>query len=388
MSYTVVVFLTGTSTMSRKAVLRETFLDDKKSPVAHAAPKIVYDYLKRRRPEDNFTLKEVREFEQRHVLGNQMLKNAKEGKEKGAPTLSYGLNELWQVDLVDTHDKHYVLARIDVTSRQGDLVWVSNKSGPKVLEAFRKAIFRNGGVFPHRLQTDRGTEFFNKHLIPYLKTNEVNHFASHGDKKAAVVERFNGTWQRFYYKGLKYRPYQRNKQKLLDIVAYNYNRRPHSALKGMRPIDVGIDKANELVSLRLDKTFNEETLRRVSTDRKKGDAVRITRARSAFFKQYKGNFSNEAFIVSKVYKQAGAPQTVLYKLRDLLGEEIQGIFYRLQLQKVLLSTKPVISKVIRKSKGKGYLVELLNYPKTHRVWLSKTEIKDGYKLGENIRLAN
>lgn len=116
--------------------------------------------------------------------------------------------------------------------------------------------------------------------------------------------------------------------------------------------------------------------------------MRITRARSAFFKQYKGNFSNEAFIVSKVYKQAGAPQTVLYKLRDLLGEEIQGIFYRLQLQKVLLSTKPVISKVIRKSKGKGYLVELLNYPKTHRVWLSKTEIKHGYKLGENIRLAN
>ena len=72
MSYTVVLFLTGTSTMSRKAVLRETFLDDEKSPVAHAAPKIVYDYLKRRRPEDNFTLKEVREFEQRHVLGNQM----------------------------------------------------------------------------------------------------------------------------------------------------------------------------------------------------------------------------------------------------------------------------------------------------------------------------
>lgn len=116
--------------------------------------------------------------------------------------------------------------------------------------------------------------------------------------------------------------------------------------------------------------------------------MRITRARSAFFKQYRGNFSNEAFIVSKVYKQAGAPQTVLYKLHDLLGEEIQGIFYRPQLQKVLLLRKPVISRIVRKSKGKGYLVQLLNYPSTHRVWLTKKEIKDGYALGENIRLAS
>lgn len=374
--------------MSREVLLRETFLDDEKSPVAHAAPKIVYDYLKKHKPEEKFTLREVREFEQRHVLGNQLLRNAKEGKEQGAPTLSYGLHELWQIDLVDTHDKHYVLARIDVTSRQGDLVWVSNKSGPKVLEAFRKVIFRNGGVFPHRLQSDRGTEFFNKYLSSYLKANEVNHFASHGDKKAAVVERFNGTWQRFYYKGLKYRPYQRNKQKLLDIVVYNYNRRPHSALKGKRPIDIDIDKANALVSLRLDKTFNKEKLCRVPRDITRGDIVRITRAKSAFFKQYRGNFSNETFVVSKVYRQAGAPQTVVYKLRDLLGEEIQGVFYRPQLQKVLLSRKPVISRIVRKSKGKGYLVQPMNYPSTHRIWLTKTEIKDGYTLGENIRLAS
>lgn len=126
--------------MSREVLLRETFLDDEKSPVAYSAPKVVYDYLKKHRPEEKFTLKKVREFEQRHVLGNQLLRNAKEGKERGAPTLSYGLHELWQIDLVDTHDKHYVLACIDVTSRQGDLVWVSNKSGPKVLEAFRKVI--------------------------------------------------------------------------------------------------------------------------------------------------------------------------------------------------------------------------------------------------------
>lgn len=375
--------------MERERILREVFLNDEKSVVAHAAPKIVYDYLKRHFPKAGFTLQEVREFEQRHALGSQLLRNAKEGTEKGAPTLSYGLNEIWQLDLADTHDKHYVLARIDVTSRQGDLVWVSDKSARKVLQAFRKLIFRNAGIFPHRLQTDRGTEFFNKHFSTYTEQNGVNHFASYGDKKAAVVERFNATWQRFYYKGLKYRKYQRNKQKLLDLVAHNYNRRPHSALpRGLALIDVDIDTANTLVSARLDKTYRKENVKKLPRGIKKGDAVRITRARSAFFKQYRGNFSNEVFIVSKVYRQAGAPETVLYKLRDLLGEEIKGVFYKPQLQKVLLPAKPVITCVVRKVKNKGYLVELLNYPQDYRVWLSKRNIRHGYTLGENVRLTS
>ena len=249
------------SVMERERILREVFLNDKKRVVAHAAPKIVYDYLKRHFPKAGFTL-QVREFKQKHALGSQLLRNAKEGTEKGAQTLFYGLNQIWQLDLADTHDKHYVLARIDVTSRQGDLVWVSDKSASKVLQAFRKLIFRNAGVFPHRLQTDRGTEFFNKHFPTYNEQNGVNHFASYGDKKAAVVERFNATWQRFYYKGLKYRKYQRNKQKLSDLVAHNYNRRPHSGLpRGLAPIDVDIDTANALVSARLDKTYRKRMIR-------------------------------------------------------------------------------------------------------------------------------
>lgn len=79
-------------------------------------------------------------------------------------------------------------------SRQGDLVWVFNKFGFKVLEVFCKVIFRNGGVFFYCLQFDRGIEFFNKYFFFYLKVNEVNYFVSYGDKKVVVVEWFNGMW--------------------------------------------------------------------------------------------------------------------------------------------------------------------------------------------------
>ena len=41
--------------MERERILREVFLNDEKSVVAHVAPKIVYDYLKRHFPKAGFT---------------------------------------------------------------------------------------------------------------------------------------------------------------------------------------------------------------------------------------------------------------------------------------------------------------------------------------------
>lgn len=290
------------------------------------------------------------------------------------------------------HDKHFVLARIDVTSRQGDLVWTPNKSGQAVLKAFKTIIFRNGGNFPNKLQTDKGTEFFNKYLRPYLHKNGVNHFASEGDKKCALAERFNQTWERFYYKYIDNRPYQRNKQKVLDLVAFNYNRRPHSALKGLSPSQVTLDVASKLVKKELDE--REALLVKKKKSRKSysdpvrlGDTVRITKARGAFFKQYRGTFSKEVFVVHEIYSRPTAPTVTLYRVEDLLGEKVKGVFYRRQLQKVLLPDKPVISKILRKDKRRGYLVRLQNYPADYSLWLSRTEIRDGYGLADAVRLA-
>ncbi|KAJ7392162.1 hypothetical protein OS493_013534 [Desmophyllum pertusum] len=94
--------------MSRKVLLRETFLDDEKSPVAHA--------------EEKFTLKEVREFEQRHVLGNQFLRNAKEGKERGAPTLSYDrLDEVCVTNLGLNNEQIHNVREKQIAVKQGVL---------------------------------------------------------------------------------------------------------------------------------------------------------------------------------------------------------------------------------------------------------------------------
>ena len=373
----------------------KAFTDFENSPVAFAAPKLVYEYLKHNHPQIGITFREVQEFEREFVGVNQLLKNTKEGKEKGVPIVAYGLDDLWQADLVDTHDKHFVLARIDVTSRQGDLIWVSNKSGPAVFEAFKKLVFRNRGSFPNKLQTDKGSEFFNKWLRPFLNENGVNHFSGEGDRKSAMVERFNQTWQKFYYKYLESLPYQRNKQKVLDMVVSNYNRRPHSSLGGLAPSQVDLEAGNAIVRAQISQ---RENCRKAYTrkDKKKpsivaysglrpGDTVRITKTRGPFFKQYRGTFSKEVFVVDSIVFRPTGQNTPLFVLRDLMGEQIKGVFYRRQLQKVRLPKHHKIEKVVRRGKQNQALVKLVNFPSEHSIWVGKREVRNGVVPSTSVR---
>lgn len=88
----------------------------------------------------------------------------------------------------------------------------------------------------------------------------------------------------------------------------------------------------------------------------------------------------------KLYSRPTAPTVTLYRVEDLLGEKIKGVFYRTQLQKVLLPDKPVVSKILRRDKRRGYLGKLQNYPADYSLWLSRKEIRDGYRLADAVRL--
>ena len=88
---------------------------------------------------------------------------------------------------------------------------------------------------------------------------------------------------------------------------------------------------------------------------KVGDKVRISRTKSTFEKGYLPNWSEELYIVDKVQKTI----PITYKLKDTLGELIQGNFYQQELQK---SQQDIyrIEKVIRKKKINGVEQALVN----------------------------
>ena len=62
----------------------------------------------------------------------------------------------------------------------------------------------------------------------------------------------------------------------------------------------------------------------------KGDIVRLARVKSHIFESSLRQWTNETFIVDKIY----ITDPVTYVLNDLKGEEIKGIFFHKALQKM------------------------------------------------------
>ena len=89
-----------------------------------------------------------------------------------------GIDELWQMDLADmqAHAKEndgyrYLLVCIDVFSKYVWVIPLKNKTGPALVTAFKEIL--ESGRKPQKIQTDEGTEFFNKHFKDLMKAEEI-----------------------------------------------------------------------------------------------------------------------------------------------------------------------------------------------------------------------
>ena len=95
-----------------------------------------------------------------------------------------------------------------------------------------------------------------------------------------------------------------------------------------------------------------------------GDKVRISKYREIFDKSYKGNWSEELFMINKI--QPTVP--IIYKIKDLLGEDVKGSFYRQELQKADQEIFR-IEKVLKKDyKNKRMFVKWKAYPDKFNSW--------------------
>jgi len=112
-----------------------------------------------------------------------------------------GIDQQWQVDLADmqalsraNHGIKYLMTCIDVFSKYAWVIPVKSKSASEITEAFRNLLEKLAYPrIPKRIQSDKGKEFLNKNVREYLQQNDIEHFTTWSDQKAAVVERFNRT---------------------------------------------------------------------------------------------------------------------------------------------------------------------------------------------------
>ena len=108
---------------------------------------------------------------------------------------------------------------------------------------------------------------------------------------------------------------------------------------------------------------------------KLGDQVRISKLRRTFKKGYLPSWTQEIFTVTKIIPRVPP----VYWLRDYADDEIEGVFYAEQLQKVQKSDDIYkIEKILAEKKENGkvkVLVKWLGYDKKFNSWLPKSELR-------------
>lgn len=280
-----------------------------------------------------------------------------------------GIDDLWQCDLIDMikYNKYnkgykYLLTVIDVFSKYAWAKPIKDKSAKAVASAM-KEVFTLGRR-PNNLQSDLGSEFYNKNFNELMKKHSINHYSTYSTLKASVVERFNRTlknimWKKFTING------SYNWIDMLQEIIKLYNNKKHSTIK-IKPCDV--NKSNEKEILQNIYAYKKLTMKgepKYDVD----DYVRISKYKSEFSKGYTPNYSSEIFKVSKVVPT----EPVTYLLNDVNGNPILGGFYQEELVKVKYPDIYLVEKILKRKKGKVY-VKWLGFSSNFNSWVPENSI--------------
>ena len=264
-----------------------------------------------------------------------------------------GRHETWQADLVEMNhlskwnkNRKFLLTVIDIASKFAFAESLKRKTAQKISEAFERILKRNKP--PKHLQTDRGKEFYNKEFAGVMKKHGINHYSTHSERKASIVERFNRTLKENMYRNFTQRN-TLNWVSMLPELMLEYNNRKHSAI-GMAPAKVtkrNIDKV--LMRLRRGRNNNKTAAAAVFDP---GDVVRVSRfKRPVFDKGYTRNWSEELFKI--VERRRTRNGLFYYLLKDLLGEQINGTFYGEELQKTKIPDYARIDQILQRKRRKS-----------------------------------
>lgn len=286
---------------------------------------------------------------------------------------------LWQADLVEmipyeqeNEGYRYLLTVIDVFSRKAWARPLKRKTGAAVRTAFDD-ILQTEGKAPLKLQTDEGKEFGNTVFQQYLKDRHISFFTLKSQFKAALCERFNRTlkekmWRYFTHVG-NYQWLQ-----VLQSLVNAYNDAKH------RSLNFGTMTPNQATDPRWTRLLREQqeaqvpqrvTLRNPTLPPLRiNDYVRVSKTKRTFAKGYLPSWTEEVFQVARII---GQYEPIEYKIKDYLGEEIQGSFYRAELQPVSKPVTYMIEAILRQRRNRGtgeqeYLVKWLGYDARFNTW--------------------
>ena len=193
-----------------------------------------------------------------------------------------------------------------------------------------ETIFVTSQRWPNYLTTDEGKEFYNSHVKKLLTKYKVHHFSVYSRMKSSLSERFNRTLKEKIYRYM----IANETREFIDVVpslVSGYNNTIHTATK-MRPVEINLFSAPALA-----RRLYGQSSASSSTDLQKrdfkfklGDFIRLSKTPRPFRKSYKGNYTQEIFIISSKRRTAREGLNV-HKVRYFNDEKIKGSFYEAEL---------------------------------------------------------
>lgn len=254
-----------------------------------------------------------------------------------------GIDHLWEADLIDVsnlksaNDGHtFLLAVIDVFSKYAFVSPLKSKAAGVIVRAFKNIIDNSTTKRqPKVLQSDKGKEFKNKYLREFLKSRGIRQQfpQTHSKHKAAVVERFNRTFQTLLHKYFTSQQVDGHATKryinILPKLVHLYNHSVHRTIK-MRPVDVNETNVKIVYENTHRKHRGEHAMDIYSQPIEVGDYVRIARRKPLFEPGYTANWSKQLFRVTNIIRKK---PFFLYKNKDSDGHPIQEKFYLHEMQR-------------------------------------------------------
>ena len=220
-------------------------------------------------------------------------------------------------------------------------------------------------VKPDYLWTDKEPAFFSKEMLKYFEDNNVTIYHNNSHLKAVNIERFNRSLRELMMK-----QFVKNNNtvwyNILPKLIKTYNNRYHSTIK-MKPIEV--NKSNERYIKQNIYTYDK--INKIPKY-KINDLVRISLKRRDVFDKPSGNikWSEELFRIYDI----NISDVIMYKLKDMNDEIIEGSFYEKELQKTKNTTgEYVIEKIIR-TKNDKLFVKWRGYNNSFNSWIDKNNI--------------
>lgn len=284
-------------------------------------------------------------------------------------TLGAGYHTHVQADLADMqklrayNDQYgYCLVAVDAYSRMLYAVPLKTKRGAEVAEAFRHIFTR---LVPTHLCTDEGREFYNPEMRAYCAENQIAHYSTRSELKAALCERMIQTLKRRLYRWFT----AKNTLRWIDVldrVVAGINASVNKGI-GQRPIDV---RPNSFL-------HQYEAADRRAVRYRIGDTVRIAKYKRTFEKGYEPTFTDELFVVMSVHDKTTPPY---YRLKALNDEVLEGRFYNEELRRATnTSSVYKIERVLQRRRfkdGERVLVKWWGYPASANSWIPASDLVD------------